>query len=203
MSDSVRPHRWQPTRLPHPWDSPGKNTEVNCHFLLQCMKVKSESEVAQSCPTPSDPMDRSPPGSSTHGIFQEECWGGVPSHSPLAHQGSPYFPFSQRLIDGNGGDVTFQNLSVTSVLQLLILFSWTFEAGARLYTCTWDQERKTGTQESQDRLLAPCCWCLRAMPSEGWRGQDESHEWVPVIPGGTMDQSCPSSFLQGRQRYNS
>ena len=157
MSDSVRPHRWQPTRLPHPWDSPGKNTEVNCHFLLQCMKVKSESEVAQSCPTPSDPMDRSPPGSSTHGIFQEECWGGVPSHSPLAHQGSPYFPFSRRLIDGNGGDVTFQNLSVTSVLQLLILFSWTFEAGARLYTCTWDQERKTGTQESQDRLLAPCC----------------------------------------------
>ena len=51
MSDSVRPQRWQPTRLPHPWDSPGKNTGVGCHFLLQCMKVKSESEVAQSCPT--------------------------------------------------------------------------------------------------------------------------------------------------------
>ena len=64
MSDSVRPHRWQPTRLPHPWDSQGKNTEVGCHFLLQCMKVKSESEVAQSCPTLSDPMDSSLPGSS-------------------------------------------------------------------------------------------------------------------------------------------
>ena len=51
MSDSVRPHRWQPTRLPHPWDSPDKNTGVGCHFLLQCMKVKSESEVTQSCPT--------------------------------------------------------------------------------------------------------------------------------------------------------
>ena len=51
MSNSVRPHRWQPTRLPHPWDSPGKNTGVGCYFLLQCMKVKSESEVAQSCPT--------------------------------------------------------------------------------------------------------------------------------------------------------
>ena len=51
MSDSVRPHRRQPTRLPSPWDSPGKNTGVGCHFLLQCMKVKSESEVAQSCPT--------------------------------------------------------------------------------------------------------------------------------------------------------
>ena len=68
MSNSVRPHRWQPTRLPRPWDSPGKNTGVGCHFLLQCMKGKSESEVAQSCPTLS--MDCSLPGSSVHGIFQ-------------------------------------------------------------------------------------------------------------------------------------
>ena len=67
VSDSVRPHRRQPTRLPRPWDSPGKNTGVGCHFLLQCRKVKSESEVAQSCLTLSDPMDRSPPGSSVHG----------------------------------------------------------------------------------------------------------------------------------------
>ena len=67
---TVQPHRRQPTRLPHPWDSPGKNTGVGCRFLLQCMKVKSESEVAQSCPTPSDPMDCSLPGSSVHGIFQ-------------------------------------------------------------------------------------------------------------------------------------
>jgi len=64
------PHRLQPTRLPHPWDSPGKNTGVGCHFLLQCMKVKSESEVARSCPTLRDPMDCSLPGSSIHGIFQ-------------------------------------------------------------------------------------------------------------------------------------
>ena len=70
MSKSVRPHRRQPTRLPRPWDSPGKNTGVGCHFLLQCMKVKSESEVTQSCPTLSDPMDCSLPGSSVHGIFQ-------------------------------------------------------------------------------------------------------------------------------------
>ena len=68
MSDSVRPHRRQPTRLPRPWDFPGKNTGVGCHFLLQCMKVKSESEVAQSCPTLS--MDCSLPGSSVHGILQ-------------------------------------------------------------------------------------------------------------------------------------
>ena len=70
VSDPVRPHRWQPTRLHHPWDSPGKNTGVGCHCLLQCMKVKSESEVAQSCPTLSDPMDCSLLGSTIHGIFQ-------------------------------------------------------------------------------------------------------------------------------------
>jgi len=79
MYDSVRPHRWQLARLPHPWDSPGKNTGVGCHFLLQCMKVKSESEVAQSCLTLSDPMDCSPPGSSVHGIFQARVleWGAI------------------------------------------------------------------------------------------------------------------------------
>ena len=70
MSNSVRPHRRQPTRLSRPWDSPGKNVGVGCHFLLQCIKVKSESEVAQLCRTPSDPMDCSLPGSSVHGIFQ-------------------------------------------------------------------------------------------------------------------------------------
>ena len=75
----MRPHRRQPTRLPCPWDSPGKNTGVSCHFLLQCMKVKSESEVAQSCPTLCDPMNCSPPGSSAHGIFQARVleWGAI------------------------------------------------------------------------------------------------------------------------------
>ena len=89
MSDSMRPHRRQPTRLPRPWDSPGKNTGMGYHFLLQCMKVKSESEFVQSCPTPSDPIDCSPPGSSVHGIFQARGleWGaiafsaGFPNHS--------------------------------------------------------------------------------------------------------------------------
>ena len=78
MSDSVRPHSWQPTRLRYPWDSPGKNTGVGCHFLLQCMKVKSEGE-AQSCPALSNPMDCSPPGSSIHGILQARVleWGAI------------------------------------------------------------------------------------------------------------------------------
>ena len=68
-SSSLWPHGWQPTRLLCLWDSPGKSTGVGCHCLLQCIKVK-KSEVAQSCPTLSDPMDRSLPGSSVHGIFQ-------------------------------------------------------------------------------------------------------------------------------------
>ena len=79
MSNSAQPHRWQPTRLHHPWDSPGKNTGVGCHFLLQCMKVKSESEVTQLSPTLRDPMDCSPPGYSVHGIFQARVleWGAI------------------------------------------------------------------------------------------------------------------------------
>ena len=79
------PHRLQPTRLRCLWDSPGKNTGVGCHFLLQCMKEKTEDEVAQLCPTPSDPMDCSLPVSSIHGFSRQEYWSGVPLPSP------PYF----------------------------------------------------------------------------------------------------------------
>ena len=80
-------HRWQPTKLPHPWDSPGKNTGVDCRFLLQCMEVKSESEVAQSCPTLSDPMDCSLPSSASMGFSRQEYWSGVllPSLKKLTH----------------------------------------------------------------------------------------------------------------------
>ena len=74
VSNSVWPHRWQPARLFHPWDSPEKNTGVGCHFLLQYMKVRSESEVAQSGPTLSDTMNFSP-GSSVHGIFAGKSTG--------------------------------------------------------------------------------------------------------------------------------
>ena len=86
MSDSVRP-QMAAHQAPPPWDSPGNNTGVGCHFLLQCMKVKRESEVAQSCPTPSNPMDCSPPGSSIHGIFQARVleWG---ASALSAEQGS-------------------------------------------------------------------------------------------------------------------
>ena len=79
MTDSVQPHRRPPTRLHCPWDSPGKNNGVGCHFLLQCMKVKSESEATQSCLTLSDRMDCSLSGCSAYGIFQARVleWGAI------------------------------------------------------------------------------------------------------------------------------
>ena len=84
VSDSVQPHRWHPTRVCHPWDSPGKDTGVSCHFLLQCMKVKSESEVAQWCPTLSNPMDCRLLGSSIHVIFQARVLEWVITASSLS-----------------------------------------------------------------------------------------------------------------------
>ena len=116
MSDSVLPHRRQPTRLPSPWDSPGKNTGVGCHFLLQCMKVKSESEVAQSCPTLCDHMDCSPPGSSIHGIFQARVleWGAI--------------VFSKRYIRLHQSDVLWLlRLSLMIHHSLLVVIHWIIE----------------------------------------------------------------------------
>ena len=78
MSDSVRPHRRQPTRLPHPWDSPGKNTGVGCHFLLQGMKVKSESEAAQSCRLLATPWTAAYQAPPPMGFSRQEYWSGVP-----------------------------------------------------------------------------------------------------------------------------
>ena len=96
------PHRWQPTRLPHPWDSPGKNTGMDCHFLLQCMKVKSESEAAQSCPTLSDPMDCSMPGFPLHHHLPElaqthvhRVGDAIQPSNPLSSPSSPTFNLSQ------------------------------------------------------------------------------------------------------------
>ena len=106
MSGSVRPHRRQPTRLCRPWDSPGKNTGVGCHRLLHCMKVKSESEVAQSLPTPSDPMDCSLPGSSVHGIFQARAleWLAI----AFSDINTTYYIFT--IGEGNGNPLQYSCL---------------------------------------------------------------------------------------------
>ena len=96
---TVQPRRLQPTRLRHPWDSPGKNTGVGCHFLLQCMKVKSENEVAQSCVNLSDPMDCSLPGSSVHGSFQARVLEWVAIFFSIKHTKS-----IQRDYKGNKDD---------------------------------------------------------------------------------------------------
>ena len=118
MTNSVQPHRRQPTRLPHPWDSPGKNTGVGCHFLLQCMTVKSESEVAQSCPTLSDPMDCSLPGSSAHGIFQARVleWGAIAFSAPL------YRTSFIQLSSGAGSGDTISHPGAVSLSSHLFLF---------------------------------------------------------------------------------
>ena len=99
MSDSVRPHIWQPTRLPNPWNSLSKNTGVGCHFLLQCMKVKSESEIVQLCPTLSDPMDCSPPGSSIQGIFQARVleWRAIAFSRINSERGQSFLLFRYKV----------------------------------------------------------------------------------------------------------
>ena len=117
MSDSVQPHKWQPTRLSRPWDSPGKNTGVDCHFLLQVMKVKSESEVAQSCLTFHNPMDCSLPGSSVHGIFQARVleWGAIAfsAQNPYLVANKEYFEFNLRYVHYPQLDLIFQKMRIT------------------------------------------------------------------------------------------
>ena len=123
MSDSVRLHRQQPTRLPRPWDSPGKNTGLGCHFLLQCMKVRSESEVAQLCPTLSDPMDCSLPGSSVHGIFQARVLEGVPLPSP---------PDWVRCSLNRPGLLPCTSSSILTLLEMHCHFSMKFSLATKL-----------------------------------------------------------------------
>ena len=122
MSDSVRPHRQQPTRLLCPWASPGKNTGVGCHFLLQCMKVKSEIEVTQ-CPTLSHPMDCSPPGSSIHGIFQARVlqWGAIAFYMYMYMYMYMYLVAQSCPTVCNSMDCSLPSSSVHRILQARIL----------------------------------------------------------------------------------
>ena len=174
----MRPHRRQSTRLRRPWDSPGKNIGVGCHFLLQCMKVKSESEVAQSCPTLRDPMDCSLPGSCTHGTFQASvlewgaiafCWFPVKSMQKLSwviiqNEYFNYSPFLHKITQVN-------NVCITRSSTLC--FTWGFqqlpEDDFVIHFLFTAEERKTLRDE------VTCFWIqsLKAL------GVDLS----PVLPG--------------------
>ena len=125
------PHRRQPTRLPRPWDSPGKNTGVGCHFLLQCIKVKSESEVAQSCLTLSDPWTAAYQAPPSMGFSRQEYWSGVPLPSPWDQQPflMPVYQVLQdrpRLSDHFSYSAHFMHLqsSLSHLLTPSLLFSW-------------------------------------------------------------------------------
>ena len=124
MSDSVRPHRRQPIRLHCPWDSPGKNTGVGCHFLLQCMKMKSETEVAQLCPTLTTPWTAAHQAPPSMGFSRQEYWSGVPLPSPIV---SIVLCFSECHIVGITQYVAFWDwlFSLNNIhLNFLHVFSW-------------------------------------------------------------------------------
>ena len=121
MSDSVRPHRRQPTRLLHPWDSPDKNNGVGRRFLLQCMKVKRESEVTQSCPTLSDPMDCSLPGFS-----MQEYWSGVPLPSPELSLSTAFIVFHRFWVVVSSFSFIFMHILIAFFISSVIC--WLFSS---------------------------------------------------------------------------
>ena len=189
MSDSVRSHRRQPTRLPRPWDSPGKNTGVGCHFLLQCVKVKSESEVAQSCPTLSDPMDCSLPGSSVHEIFQARVleWGAIAFLST--------FPGTLLV---SGGLLVPYSLSGSPVIkQFMQMVTMVPGQGGRFRSVCFPQQKDWCWSWSSNTLA----WCKEPThwkdpdagkdwgQEEKWATEDEMVEWHHWLNGHESEQT--------------
>ena len=158
MSNSVQLHRWQLTRLSRPWDSLGKSTGVGRHFLLQCMKVKSESEVAQSCPTLSDPKDCSLPGSSIHGIFQARVldWGAI----------------AYRILKSR--DIT---LSTKVCLVKAMVFP------VDMYGCESWTEKKAEHQ----RIDACELWCWRRLLRVPWTARRSNQSILKISPGRSLE----------------
>ena len=154
-----------PTRLPRPWDSPGKNTGVGCHFLLQCMKVKSESEVVQSCPTLSVPMDCSLPGCSIHGIFQAKVleWGAISFSNACMHAKSlQSCPTLRDPIDGSP-----PGSSVLGIFQ-----ARTLEWVAISFSNTWQWEVKVKSLSRVRLVATPWTAAYQAPPSMGFSRQE-------------------------------
>ena len=134
MSDSVQPHRRQPTRLPHPWDSPGKNTGVGCHFLLQCMKVISEREVAQSCPTLATPWTAAHQAPPSMGFYRQEHWSGLPFPSPM-HE-SDKWKWTRSVMSDSSGP---RGLQATRLLCPWIFQTRVLEWGATIDMFNWQE----------------------------------------------------------------
>ena len=164
----MRPHRRQPTRLCRPWDSPGKNTGVGCHFLLQCMKVKRESEVAQSSPTLSDPMGCSLPGSSTHGIFQARVleWGAIAFF--IYHR--PY-PILWNITVYSNANIIWL-LHIRGICNMYLKVKWKSLSHVWLFATPW-------TMQSMARILE---WV--AFPFSRGSSQPRDQTWVSCIAGG-------------------
>ena len=171
MSNSVQSHRPQPTRLPHPWDSPGKNTGVGCHFLLQCMKVESESKVAQLCLTLRDPMDRSPPGPSVHGIFRATVldWGAI-AFSNVWHE----VPTNQC----SGGPNSADSMKEVWCQRTRVIC---------LLSGPWNPGLKQDNPVEVNLSVLHAIWSTPCLVVEGWRGPREhpgNQDWGPC-------GSCP------------
>ena len=163
MSDSVRPHRQQPTRLLCPWDSPGKNTGMGCRFLLQCMKMKSESEVAQSCLTLRDPMDCSLPGSSIHGIFQARVLEWVDIAFSI-------FPVTSRYFLGIPNIITqCQKTTCISKLNLSMIPCIIFMG------CFWEGQNLVKSQAHRDGALVQPTW--KHSVTQNWHSRREYFLW--------------------------
>ena len=164
VSNSVQPHGWQPTRLPHPWDAPGKNTGVVCHFLLQCMKVKSEREVAQSCPTPGDPRTAAYQAPPSMGFARQEYWSGVPLPSlGLCFIAELLFQLSLPfLIDW----FSFFIFYIPSLLQLLPSYPCSLEHRDGLGDWNFFYKQERGTWKG---------FCT-------WEGPAESYSVSQVLP---------------------
>ena len=170
----MRPHRWQPTRICHPWDSPGKNTGVGCHFLLQCMKVKSKSEVVQSCLTLRDPMDWSLPGSSVHGIFQARVleWVAIAFSNMLPRLVITFVPRSKHLLIYWLQSILKPKCSVSVVLSHSVM-SWVFAAQWTV-ACQAPLSMKFSRQEYWSRLAFPSPGYLPDPEIDGTRISSDS-----------------------------
>ena len=183
MSDSVWPHGRQPIRLLCPWDSPGKNTGLGCHFLLQCMKVKSESEVAQSCLTLSNPMDCSLPGSSIQGIFQARVleWGAI-----AFSEGNPLVVHLLGLCASNAGgtgSIPGQGTKISHALRHLQKKKrgCIFIVKRLFYTRHNAESFKKGNISCSTICYRKCCFSIRIILS--WRQMRSSrYKKSPLVP---------------------